>query len=128
MTALGTTEVASAPNNEPLKELMTVQDNSLLTLTQVIGKSELLTEIEIVAHKYSISANKSIQVAKCESSFNQNARGSAGEIGLYQFKINTWNWFNSLRKTNLDINNIHHQVSMYAWAIANGYSSHWSCY
>jgi soluble lytic murein transglycosylase-like protein len=87
-----------------------------------------LIEIETVAEKYNISANKSIQVAKSESSLNQNAIGSAGEIGIYQFKIKTWAWMNSLRNTNLNINNVSHQIDMYAWAIAHGYSIHWSTY
>ena len=130
MTALGTTEVASAPNNLQLQEhpLQIILDNSLLSLTQVSGKSELLSEIESVAKKYSISANKSIQVAKAESSLNQSAIGSAGERGLYQFMPKTWNWFNSLRNTNLNIYNVSHQIDMYCWAISSGYNSHWTTY
>ena len=41
MGALGTTVVVSAPKNEQLGVLQTIQDNSLLTRTQVQGKSEL---------------------------------------------------------------------------------------
>jgi soluble lytic murein transglycosylase-like protein len=124
----GISTIASAPNNEQMGELMFIGDNSLLTLTQVIGKSGLLTEIETTAQKYGISEQKSIQVAKCESTFNQGAIGKAGEIGLYQFKQKTWNWFNGLRETNLNINNWRDQIDMYCWAIAHGYSSHWTCY
>jgi soluble lytic murein transglycosylase-like protein len=128
MGSLGTTVAVSAPNNEPLGELQFVMDNSILTKTQVYGKSELLTEIETVAQKYGISMYKSIDVATKESSLNQNARGSAGEIGLYQFKQKTWDWFNELRNTNLNINNRSHQIDMYCWAIAHGYSHFWTTY
>ena len=67
------------------------QDNSLLTLTQVTGKSGLLIEIETVANKYGINAQKFYELAKCESSLDQSLCGDQGKsCGIYQFKQKTW--------------------------------------
>ena len=68
------------------------------------------------------------QVIECESNWNNNARGKAGEIGLCQFMPKTWIWFNDLRGTNLDIYSEADQISMIHWAFEQGLADHWTCF
>ena len=68
------------------------------------------------------------KIIQCESDWDNSARGKAGEIGLAQFKIQTWNYFNKLRGTDLDIYNAEQQVEMLEWGLRNGMENHWSCF
>ena len=129
MGTLGTTVVVSAPNNQPLREssLQTVMDNSLLSLTQVSGKSELLTEIEIVAEKYGISKYYFYELAKKESSLNhyENGKLHCGDknnvsCGLYQFQQPTWDENCEGLRTN-----IHDQIQCAAKLISIGQLWRW---
>lgn len=64
----------------------------------------------------------------CESSFKYNAIGPSGEIGVAQYLKSTWDYFNKLRGTSLDIYNTKHQLELTAWAWKNGLQFHWVCY
>lgn len=66
-------------------------------------------------------------IIECESNGNQNAIGKEGEIGIAQFKKETWNWM--CREANYagDIYNEEDQRYILSWALENGYGSHWSC-
>ena len=68
------------------------------------------------------------EVIFCESGFDQSAIGKAGEIGIAQFMPKTWDWFNKIRGTNLDINNIEDQLNMIFWAFNESYENHWTCW
>ena len=124
MGALGTTVVVSAPNNQPFEEhLSVIQSNSILTQTQVSGKSLLQIEIETVAEKYGLSGNRMIRLANCESSLNQNAIGDSGRaVGLYQFHLSTWN-----ENCKGDRNNQSDQIACASRMISSGMASRWSC-
>jgi hypothetical protein len=120
---LGTATLATAPNNEPLGELMIIQNNSLLTKTQVEGKSELLIEIETVARNNGISEQRFLSLIKCESSLNKEAIGDSGRAyGLLQFHKPTFkqycegNYYNYLD-----------QLQCGASMIKSGLSYHWTC-
>lgn len=115
--------MAIAPKNEQLGELMMTQNNSILTKTQVIGKSELLIEIETIAHKYGISGNRFLKLIKCESSLNTEAVGDNGKAySLLQFHEST---FNLYCKGNYY--NYHDQLVCGAQMISSGLSYHWTC-
>lgn len=123
MGTLGTTMAVSAPNNEQLGGLQTVQDNSLLTTTQVEGKSELLIEIETVAQKYGISANRLTKLAYCESSLNKDAVGDSGRArGILQFHLPTFQQY-----CEGDYNNYVDQLECGSSMISRGLAYHWSC-
>lgn len=79
------------------------------------------------------------KVLYCESNWQQFRPdgslllGSAGEIGLAQFKQGTWDSFNKTRfKENhdqyLDIKNWEDQIDMFNWAFDNNLQNHWTCY
>ena len=86
---------------------------------------ELVQEIDSLAIKNTLW---------CESKWRQFYNngdivvGAAGEIGIAQFMPSTWESFNKTRGTNLDINNIEHQLDMIVWAFENGLKHHWTCY
>ena len=137
--------VVQAPINGLLTErLITIQGNSVVGATShlnpprfnslgVLGdftdKVVVLHELELAAQKYGYkNVNKLLSVLFCESSLDNSKTGKAGEIGIAQFMPKTWDWFNKIRGTNLDIYNELDQIDMLVWSIANGYSSHWTCY
>lgn len=69
------------------------------------------------------------RVVNCESGWDNLARGQAGEIGLAQFMPATWEMFNEMRKTNLDIFNPQDQVDMVIFAFEKEkYKKLWTCY
>ncbi len=72
--------------------------------------------------------NELYRLVECESGFNAEARGKAGEIGLFQYMPKTWIYFNQLRGTNLDIYSPEDQLSMTLWAWSKNYQEHWTCY
>lgn len=70
-----------------------------------------------------------LSVIQCESGFSFSAIGDNGlAISLAQFHKPTFDMFNKIRGTDLDIYSAQGQVDMYAWAMANGYENHWSCW
>ena len=68
------------------------------------------------------------RLIQCESNWNQEARGLAGEIGIAQFKPATWKLFNEIRGTNLNIYSADDQLSMTLWAYKNNLMYHWTCW
>ena len=68
------------------------------------------------------------KIVECESGWNNNAVGKAGEIGLGQFLPKTWDWFNEIRKTNFDIYSHIDQLDMLYFGLYNGYRNHWTCF
>ncbi len=74
------------------------------------------------------------QVIQCESGGRQYndegelIRGKANEIGIAQFKQETWDMFNKERGTNLDITSKEDQLDLIYWAFENGYQHHWTCF
>lgn len=68
------------------------------------------------------------KIVQCESGGNNNAVGKAGEIGLCQFKPETWEWMSGLADFQGDINNEQDQLYLLDWGIKNGYGNHWTCF
>ena len=68
------------------------------------------------------------EVIHCESSWDNSARGEAGEIGLCQFKQETWDWMCKLAGFNGDIYSEEDQLWMINWAFENGFQGHWTCW
>ena len=73
-------------------------------------------------------------IIECESQGNHYntdgtiLRGPCGEYGVAQFMPETWDWFNELRGTNLNILDKDDQLNMLYWAIESGLAEHWVCY
>lgn len=95
----------------------------------IIIKPTLQEYISLYAHQYGASEKELLAVAKCESSFNQNAIGDGGRaIGVFQFHRPTWESFSRKLGERLDINSYQDQAKLASWAFANNYKSHWVCY
>lgn len=130
---------ALAPTNEQLIEVATttveIQPVATKKSTQVEEEivkqpSELtLTEsIDKFSAEYNIPRAWLVNLAKCESSFGTRLVGDNGNAyGPYQYWTRTWNYFEQLSGMNLNRNSQYDQTRLTAWALANGYGSHWSC-
>lgn len=68
------------------------------------------------------------RVLRCESRFNNNAKGEHGELGMAQFLPNTFYSFAEKYDLNLDITNERDQIRLMMLMFKNGYSNLWSCY
>jgi hypothetical protein len=75
-----------------------------------------------------------VYTLRCESLFQQYQPdgslllGKQGEIGIAQFKQETWDWMNQVRGTDLDITNALAQLNMIEWAFQHNYQSLWAGY
>lgn len=82
------------------------------------------------ATQYGISPDKLLAIAKCESNFNMNPKGSndSGKAhGIYQFHQETWNRYSKDLGEELDINSYQDQAKLAAWAFAHDKQSAWTC-
>jgi soluble lytic murein transglycosylase-like protein len=84
----------------------------------------VIPTIRQAAARYSVSGSLLVRVARCESSFNTRAVGSAGEIGLFQFKPATWQTTPYRR---FSIWSPWAQANAAAWSFAHGRSGQWTC-
>lgn len=72
---------------------------------------------------------------QCESHGDDEAIGDHGKAyGLMQFHEDTFNWMKGLAIKkgepfeNLSYKDPESQIKLAAWAFANGFAKHWSCY
>jgi len=135
--------VVSEPTASPIEypeteRLILVQGNSVRNIssldikrpTEEISKGKWVSKEAIesaVRQEYPENPDYLLAVINCESGLDNTKIGKAGEVGLSQFKIGTWNAFNRQRGTDLDIYNPYHQVELMAWSFRNGLQNHWSC-
>lgn len=101
--------------------------NPLERLSATPTPSEIKGAINFVSDKYGLG-DDFYKTLFCESSFVYSAVGPSGEIGVAQYFKGTWDYFNKLRGTNLDIYNTAHQIEMTSWAWQNNMKSHWVCH
>lgn len=99
----------------------------ILVILTAIQLSTLQT-IQAVARDENFDQPTLTRMAYYESSFNQNAVGNAGEIGVLQFKKKTWKWLSEQSGTHGDIHNVVDQAELTIWAIRHGYGKWWSTY
>lgn len=74
------------------------------------------------AARHDVSADWLIRVAACESDFNPNAVGNAGEIGIFQFLPQTF-----YDNGGGDIHSVYDQAEVAATMFANNLSGQWTC-
>lgn len=96
------------------------------SLSQPIGLSKGVTTSYLRTNPP--LSDLAFKIIECESEWNPNAIGKAGEIGLAQFKIGTWHWLSKKAGVNLDINSLRDQIWLLQWALDNGFESHWTCF
>lgn len=92
------------------------------------SSNDLKAHLSQLSIQYGVNYSELLAVINCESGFDNSARGKAGEIGLAQFMPATWEFFNKLRGTKLDITNPYDQISMIVWSFSEGLQNHWTCY
>ncbi len=92
-------------------------------------RSEVQKKIKKVSRQSSVSEKVLWNVCRCESDFDQSARGRAGEIGIFQYLPSTWEYFKKRSgKYHLNINSAFDQIEMTVWAYEKGLSHHWTCF
>ena len=64
----------------------------------------------------------------CESSWDNSAIGKQSELGLAQFKRETFNWMSGLAGFEGSIYSDNDQLELLKWGLENGYQNHWSCF
>lgn len=128
--------------NAPRIDLIEIDDARVLEETKQASAPQILasrafepSRSAIIARIYEESLNYDIdyrmvsKIVECESGFRMSARGQAGEIGLFQFKISTFNSFkNQMGRQELSVYDPVHQIIVGVWALANGKEGHWVCY
>lgn len=100
----------------------------LSSLSSQPTKESIKGALVYIADKMDLNKSELLATIRCESSFEYDAVGKAGEIGAAQFMPSTWKLWNKKRNTNLDIYSTKDQLNMLAWAFKNGFQHHWSCF
>ncbi len=62
---------------------------SMLSTTASSGERDVTAMISAMAPQHGVPTWFALKIAKVESNYNPRARGSAGELGLYQLKCST---------------------------------------
>lgn len=83
----------------------------------------IAADIAAAADAYGIDYYTMFALAACENNFDPDAVGPYGEIGIYQWLPDTWDWLGSG-----DIWSVADQAYATARALAWGYGWLWTCY
>jgi len=67
-------------------------------------------------------------IIQCESGGDNDVRGKEGEIGIAQFKPETWDWLTEKLGENLNIYSKSDQLKVLRWSLENGYGYLWTCF
>lgn len=93
------------------------------------------TLAKTTAHKFGVNETHFDMVMEAESQGNITAVGDHGQAySLMQFHLDTFDWLKSLAIKkgepfqNLSYTNPQDQLTLGAWAFANGYADEWSTY
>jgi len=81
-----------------------------------------------MADKYGLDYDRFYNLAWCESRLNPNAKGKYGEVGIFQFKIETFNEYaEKFKKVGFSIDDTNNQIELAAQMISKGLEKHWVC-
>ena len=93
---------------------------------QISPINDLIAENSVI---YDVPNSTLIKLFKCESDFRENAVGDNGlAYGIAQFHKQTFEAFAKQEGEKLNYHSTYDQIKLTAWAIANGYGDHWTCY
>ena len=102
------------------------------THTLAVATSSYPEMVDYYCAKYLIptsTAQRIKEVIACESSWDSNAVGQTGEIGLAQFKKITFNqWKNYYGLSELNIYDPESQIKLMVLMFGDGQQKNWSCY
>ena len=84
--------------------------------------------------KYQTLGTIAGEIIQCESGgkhydkYGYIIRGQAGEYGIAQYMPESWEYFNKLRGTDLDLLDKQDQLNMLEWCLENDLGFHWTCF
>lgn len=118
IVVFGTTIVrAEAPS------LTEEQKNAEMTVPQIITK---------FSNHYNLSSDMMTKIAMCESSMNSKVihynDGGSDSIGLYQYKVTTFNYWSDKLGEKLKIESAYDQTKLASYMIKNNQGRQWTCY
>jgi len=103
-------------------------DNSLFLKATTGVLTGIEAELWIIARKYKLDYERFYGLTHCESRLNPNAKGKAGEIGIFQFLPSTFSYYAEIyKKAGFSIHNTNHQIELSALMISNGLQDLWTC-
>lgn len=100
----------------------------LLEIDYVIEHYSIESKLMEVAEKYGLDYERFYNVAFCESTLDQSKIGKAGEIGIFQFKVKTFDSYaGKYDHQNFNIYNVNDQIELAGQMISNGMNYLWTC-
>ncbi len=106
-------ETQNAPEAPILPSGAILQGNSLIAVSPIE-----FPHIQVLASK----------IVECESGWENDAVGKAGERGIAQFKQKTFEWMSELSGLKGSWLNEDDQWNLLLWALENNLESHWTCF
>ena len=109
------------------------ENDSLLERPLIIQGNSLMAVRLVYYPTYKVYGSLVEDIIYCESGgehYNSDGTikiGKAKEVGIAQFKIETWNWMSELSGFQGYIYDKQDQLWLLNWAIENGYIKHWTC-
>ncbi len=96
---------------------------------QAQGADDVIATIREAAARHGVSADRLVQVARCETggTFNPNAVGRLGEQGIFQLLPVRGLGATFRTMGYSDPFNVWEASDFAAWAFARGMAGHWSC-
>lgn len=94
--------------------------------------AEVIIVVRILAGLYGVSPAVMDCIARCESDYNVDATNGV-HVGVMQWNPSTLEWLSEKAANDplwmhgyMDSSEPVYQIALSAWAVANGFGSHWS--
>lgn len=104
-------------------------ENSLFLKATTGALTGIEAELWKAVEKYELDYERFYGLAMCESTLNPDAKGKAGEIGIFQFMPTTFSDYAERYnlKADFSIHETNHQIELAARMIADDKASEWVC-
>lgn len=103
-------------------------DNSLFLKATTGSLIGIEAELWKAVKEYELDYERFYGLAMCESTLNPDARGKAGEIGMFQFLPSTFSYYAEIyKKADFSIHETNHQIKLAAQMLADDKASEWTC-
>lgn len=132
-------EIKKSTTKKEFKETIILSNPSdfLIDTNQTLNKDDIVTLIRDYSIKYGVDPERSIRIAKCESSFDPKSTSPSGRhFGIFQFLPSTFN-ANAKRLLNIDpdvfdgkdpsVFDTKQNIIVATWMFSQNQYHQWSC-